>query len=474
MAPPTLPHIILLIMDSASAKRFSVYGHWRDTTPGLRRLAADAVVYQYCFAPSTWTLPSHASLFTGLYPSEHGCINFLSRLTDDFFSLAEILQQMGYNTVGLTSNGLIYSFRRGFDEMFQMQSLFSMAEYELKNAIKAARPVGLARTVHLLHESLRNKKYFFPIKDILDRLYRKYWADIYAKSYRATERSIRLSKKIIKKCHECGQPLFLFINFMDLHWQYRAPKNYLPHSPANPGMLKKLWSYNIQENYLRDDLPEEEIYLLKLLYDQEIAYLDNRIYHLYQFLVKHGWQDNTMFVVTTDHGESLGEHGIWAHTLGLYNEVLHIPLIIKYPREYRLQGENHNLVQLHDLYATLLEMAGSPFPMPDSSWSLLGPPRREALAELPDTSMILDFLKRRRPEFQNGPQMQSGRCLIDSQLHKLIQWADGRCELYNLKADYAEERNLAADPTYEPVRETLRQRLADLTGPWDNTPEPET
>lgn len=471
MNSASLPHIILIIMDSASAKRFSLYGHCRDTTPGLNRVAAQAMVYKYCFAPSTWTLPSHASLFTGLYPSEHGCINYLNRLTDDFFALAEILQQMGYKTVGLTSNGLIYSFRRGFDEMFQMQSLFSMEEYELKNAIKASRPVGWARAIYLLQESFRNKKYFFPIKDILDRLYRKYWADIYTKSYRATERSIRLSKKIIKECNKCGQPLFLFINFMDLHWQYRAPKNYLPHSPANPGMLKKLWSYNIQENYLRDDLSEEEIELLKLLYDQEIAYLDNRIYHLYKFLVKNGWQDHTMFVVTTDHGESLGEHGIWAHTLGLYNEVLHIPLIIKYPREYQLHGENHNLVQLHDLYATLLEMAGSPFPMPDSSWSLLGPPRAEALAELPDPSMVLDFLKRRHPGFQPGPQMQSGRCLIDSQLRKLIQWADGRCELYDLKKDYEEKHDLAANPAYEPEREVLRRRLAEMTQPFN---EPRT
>jgi len=123
MASVRLPHIILVVMDTAAAKRCSVYGHTRPTTPGLERLAEEGVLYRYGFATSPWTIPSHLSLFSGLYPSEIGHESHANQVPEVFHTLPEILQQLGYHTVGISCNGLV-GHQRGFDVYFDMDTPF--------------------------------------------------------------------------------------------------------------------------------------------------------------------------------------------------------------------------------------------------------------------------------------------------------------------------------------------------------------
>jgi len=439
------PNIILIIMDSVGAKRCSAYGHYRETTPGLARIAAEGLLYRHCFAPAPWTLPSHVSLFSGLYPAQHGCINAEGEFPGNYYVLPKILQQAGYRTLGISSNLAIsrrYNFHTGFDYFLEMETLFNTDRHqELRQSIRSRMDSlrGNLDEVRLIFQTaFENKYYSYPFKHLVDRIYRQYWGNILKKSYHATERSLCLAKKFIKQNRR--GPFFIFINFMECHVTYNPPPRF--------------------RNALT--MGEKEDTPLQLLYEQEIAYLDDRLFNLYTFIEHLGLKDDTMFIVTADHGEGFGEHGHQGHFFCIYNEQIHIPLIIKYPAALNLTGESTHLVQLHDLFATLLEITGAPLPAPESSRSLLDPGRDFALVENLDTSFLVRRLSSRtRPPDYTQPCIS----LIDAELHKLIKWTDGRRELYNLKEDYGETTNLLEDPAYQAQALSLQQQLAEVSVP---------
>jgi arylsulfatase A-like enzyme len=473
MDQATLPNIVLIVMDTVPAKRCSVYGHERDTTPGLRSLASQGFLYRWCFTPATWTIPSHASLFTGLYPWEHGCkrSNFVLQL-DQYYSLAEILQQMGYYTVALSSNTLIcpeFQFHVGFDEFYAMEHLFNSKKYnEAISAIKAYKSQAkgeIDRLFFLFKYSLKNRHLTLPLENLLDRLYERYWGRIFKKSSAATERSIKIGHQLFKKRLSTNKPLFLFINFMETHSLYNPPKqcnNIIKLDEARKAEILKIqWT----DLHINKNITKEQIHLLTLLYEQELSYLDSRIQLLYNYCDQLGLANNTMFIVTADHGECFGEHRTWAHAFGVYNELIHVPLIIKYPHSFGLTGESDKVVQLHDLFATILDVVNAPMPLPESSVSLLGPPREFALAELSDPSININACKQVEDNFQPDEMMQACRCIIDQDLYKLIQWADGRKELYDLRSDYAETKNRIHDPQLQSANEQLESRMAEIRGP---------
>jgi len=443
-----LPNIILIIMDSVAAKWCSAYGHVRQTTPGLERLAGEGVLYQHCFAPASWTLPSHTSLFTGLYPGQHLCNNPQEfAYPGNYHTLPEILRQAGYRTIGISSNYAISrgcNFNFGFDEYYDMDTLFNCDRYsQMRQFLKSSRNhihSDLQEIKLIFRTSMENRYYSYPFKHLLDRIYRKLCGDVIIKSRYATERALCLCKRLIKKYR--GSPFFIFINFMETHAAYNPPRRY-----------RTRWVED-----LNGATPTQ------LLYEQEIAYLDDRLFHLYSFLGRTGLKDRTLWAVTADHGEGFGEHGVFSHNFSVYNELIHIPLIVKYPKDLGLTGESDQVVQLHDLFSTILELADVPLPAPESSQSLLGPPRDFALVENLDT-LRLAHLKL-GPDFQPRDFMQPCLALVDTGLHKLITWADGHRELYDLKRDYGEAANLIDHPEYQRRAASLQQTLAEVAAPF--------
>jgi len=454
-----LPHIILIIMDTVAAKRCSVYGHPRPTTPGLERLAAAGVLYRYCFVPASWTLPSHVSLFSGLYPREHGCNARSDALfPGNYHVLAEILRQSGYRTIGISSNLLMsrdFNINSGFDEFYEMRTLFNAEHFvQLRDDIRTYRK-NLSRNFvdefcFIIKESLKNNYYSYPFKHLMDKIYRKSWGDILKKSSHSTERALRLTKRMIKKYQQV--PMFMFLNFMEAHSSYNPPPKY--------------------KNIIRINKNDSSI--SELSYEQEIAYLDDRLWDLYNFLKELGLAENTLFIVTSDHGEGFGEHGLWGHIFGAYNELIHVPLLIKYPASFGLGGESANLVQLHDLFATLMEVAGAPLPTPESSKSLLSETRPFALTENLETAFAIPrVMAKKGPNSRVPESLQPCLALIDRELHKLIHWADGRLELYDLKKDYGEIDNLINHPAYQSKAAELKNKLAELSAPSELSVPPE-
>lgn len=464
-----LPNIILIIMDTVSAKHCSIYGHARATTPGLARFATDAIIYRHCFAPAAWTIPSHISLFTGLFPSQHGGNNMDFIYPGQYYTLPEVLKESGYTTLAISSNLLISrqtKFDVGFHEFHSMESLYSTDRfYHMRESIKALKPQirnDLKEAWIIFHQSWNGKYYLYPMQHILDRIYRKYRGNIYNYSSPATTRTFRLAQKLLKKT--INSPVFLFINVMEAHSKYNPPRRFL--TPLDREQLKKspLNKMSPDDFYFKPLELAYERELLRQLYDQEITYLDEVLGDFILFLRKAGLEDDTLLIVTSDHGESLGEHGIWGHIFGVYNELIHVPLLIKYPRSFGLKGDKAQLVQLHDLFATLVEVSRAPYPVPPTSTSLLSQKRPRAFAELTDISTCLAGFWRRQGTFPRHEFVQPCRCVIDDELFKLMEWADGSLGLYDLKSDYAEEHNLLPQPQFLGLARTLQQNLKENLG----------
>jgi arylsulfatase A-like enzyme len=459
-----LPNIIVILMDAAGAKRCSVYGHQRDTTPGLSRIAAEGTLYKHCFAPAPWTIPSHASLFSGLYASEHGCDEKSLQLPEMVYSLPEILQQRGYHTVAISSNSLV-TFRRGFDVFYEMDTISYSEDYHINRIemmfAKKSINSEFGRFKYLLQYIWEKKCFHFLIINILDRLYRNNFVNIFNNSSKATKKSFDICKYLLKK-HRNKNPLFIFVNVMETHWKYNPPPEYHKFSQLDQKARQEILQTDPFAFFVHGISPET-LSALPLLYEEALAYVDEKIWDFYNAIKDIGLLDETLFIVTSDHGEILGEHGIWGHNLSLYNEMIHIPLIMKYPPQVVQPGEHSGVVQLNDLYATILEIADIPLPPPESSVSLLSGRRDYAIAEHFNPWITVDGCRRRDPDFKPKWFMQPCRCIIDSELHKLVEWLDGRLEFFDLKQDLGEEYNLVDRPESQVRLGRLKQKLGEIS-----------
>jgi arylsulfatase A-like enzyme len=456
-------------MDTVSAKHCSLYGQARAATPALARFANEAVVYRHCFAPAAWTLPSHLSLFTGLFPSQHGGNNMDFIYPGQYYTLPEMLKESGYKTLAISSNLFISRQTKlnfGFDEFYSMDSLYNTDRYyAMGETIKALKPKiknDLKEVGLIIQQSWNGKYFLYPVQHILDRIYRKCWGNIGKYSSPSTTRTFRLAQKMLKRAG--NSPVFLFINVMEAHSNFNPPRRFL--TALDRKQLKKtpLNKMLPDDFYFKPfDLPDEKE-LFRKLYDLEITYLDEMLSDFIHFLRIEGLQDDTLLIISADHGESLGEHGIWGHLFGLYNELIHVPLLIKYPRSFGLKGDKTQLVQLHDLFATLVEVSRAPYPVPPTSASLLSQRRTRAFAEHVDISIQLAGIKRVQPNFPQHEFMHPCRCVIDDELFKLMEWADGNLGLYDLKTDYGEERNLLLQPQFQELGRLLQQDLRENFG----------
>ncbi len=459
-----LPNIVVIVMDAAGAKRCSAYGHPRETTPGLSRIAQEGALYKYCFAPAPWTIPSHASLFSGLYASQHGCDEKSLLLPENIYSLPELLRQQGYRTVAISCNGLV-TFRQGFDVFYEMDTVFFSEAYHAARIElmfeKKKIPSEFGRLKYLLQYIWQHKCFQFPVVNVLDRLYRKYFVNIFEKSYLATKRSFDLCKYLLNK-HKNKQPLFIFVNVMDTHWKYNPPPEFHKFTGLTKQERQEILRTDPFEYYVHG-IPPEHLALLPLLYEEALAYLDGKVWELYGALKAMGVLENTVFAVTADHGEILGEHGLWGHHFSVYNEMINIPLIVRYPPYLDNVGEHAGLVQLNDLFATIMEITDLPIPPPDSSVSLLSGSRDFALAEHFNPWLTIDGCRRRDPDFKPRHSMQPCRAVIDTELFKLLEWLDGSLALYDLKQDFWEETNLADRQEHQPRVQALKAKLGEIS-----------
>jgi arylsulfatase A-like enzyme len=316
---PTAPNIILIILDTLRADALGSYGAAATASPALDAFAREAVRFEDTCAQSSWTRPSIATILTSLYPSEHGAIHKMDALPDRVTTLAEALRADGYWTAGFVSNinvAPVFNFQQGFDEYTYLAPDFYFWATDSATQLAIYKGLRLAR-----ERFLRDRIYFY-----------NYYQDAEVVTGAVTQWVE----------HNPPMPFFLFIHFMDPH------DPYFEHPYNGRGVAR----------VSNPDPPASRKDELHALYAGDVAYLDQHLGGLFSRLKSAGLYDNTIIAVTADHGEEFQEHGGWWHGTSLYQEVVHVPLIVKRAHEERAGQVESRRARSLDIAPTLMVAAG--------------------------------------------------------------------------------------------------------------------
>jgi len=429
------PNVLWVVWDTVRADRLSLYGHEPPTTPYLREFAARARVYEDCMSVSSTTVPSHASMFTGLMPSEHGLDNMERNLLhDDFTTIAELLGRSGYRTYLFAANPFIsetYNFDQGFDR--------AEGPYSSKYAERALEIVR--RKVPPQDHSSELRYQIAAGRSMADK--GMDWA------IKSTGELAREGVAEWLEDSDAGRPYFIFLNYMEAHRPYIPPEKYrhrfmTPEQVETSYTVDRSWPTMWAYTFGLHEYTPEELKLTAATYDAALAELDDLFRNLLAALEARGLLDNTLVILTADHGEHLGEHHLLDHQYSVYQPLLHVPLLVHYPERFA-PGRDRRPVMNLDLFATVLEVAGvdPPGGLPQRGVSLLSPlEERERIAEYPRaTTRPFPEVMRRHPGWDPAPWQRSLRALRDGRF-KYIAASDGRDELYDLLSDPEEGVNL--------------------------------
>lgn len=318
-APDERSDIVVSLWDTARSSRMSLYGYENKTTPSLESIASRSVIFDNAFSTANYTYPAHISFFTGKSYREHnyhiGNGEEYDRYQDEF-TLLDYLQEVGYHTVLFSENPWILMSDKGFAEVRFLPIMGMYVDGRNKQNCEAGVPVKII-------------KYFNPFlgRRLVDAMIYRF-DGFY--SYTIDNIILRYVQKLFIKRRRTG-PIFLFWNLMNVHNRYHPFGN---------------WKHgDIVENY---DFPEE--------YDRAMLRADQRFMDLYDLVDRCGQLDRTLFMVTSDHGEFLGESGLWGHHKALFEPVLRIPLMIIHSGlKPRREGSPVSLVTLRGLLESLVE-----------------------------------------------------------------------------------------------------------------------
>jgi arylsulfatase A-like enzyme len=434
------PNIVLLILDTARAHSFSCYGYARETTPNIDKIAQESVLFENAISTSPWTLPAHASIFTGMFPSRHKCHEKHKFLNRNLPTLPDTLKNIGYRTIGISNNSWVsrnFGFDRGFDSFIK---LWQIIQYETDLADASARGIDkYKRALSLLDKGN-------PFINFANGIYGKYFWRRYDYGAR------RINKIVGKLLHDelarSGKPFFIFINYLDPHLIYKAPEPFFGMFLARNISKKNALSINQDAwGYMGGIIPmtEADFEVLRALYDAELFYLDYRIGEVYEFLKEKNLLDNTLLIISSDHGESIGEHNLMDHQYCLYDTLLKVPLIIRFPGVFEGRKRISNVVQTTDIFPTIMEILNfkdqNPLEGVQGESLLKNGNSRFAISEYIAPQPSIEAIRRRYPK---GDFSKYDRSLtsIRSYNWKLIVPSDGKDELYNILEDPVETKNL--------------------------------
>jgi arylsulfatase A-like enzyme len=286
-------------------------------------------VYAQARAAAVWTLPSHTSLFTGLHPRQHG-VNVENRFLNPAIpTLAGTLQQVGYQTAAFSTNAWVgphFGLDRGFEHFLALWRIFpGMGKAKFPWWEKALRKRVLER-----HDKGARK---------LNKYVERWW----------------------RQERDPDRPFFLFGLYLDAHLPYKPPRGYAARLLQGEALHaarranQDAWAYMAGEVAMSP----QDFAGLRALYDAEIAYVDEQLGALLDFLDAAGGLDNTVIIVTADHGENIGDHELMDHQYCVYDSLARVPLLIHHPDHFP-PGVDPAPVQHTDLFPTLLDLAGSP------------------------------------------------------------------------------------------------------------------
>jgi arylsulfatase A-like enzyme len=403
-------NVVVIVLDTARQDRLSCYGHGRDTSPRIDELAESATLFANAYSTSSWTGPGHASLFTGLHSVTHGVTQEDWKMDEDLLTFAEVLEGRGYRTVGIAENPMLVSDRgyaQGFSEYYESwrtsrKGTSGEAVADFRRALDGGTP---------------------------------------------------------------GQPFLIFVNLIGPHSPYSSSGSYRQRFLTNPGipLESNMW----RQYYTgRRSFSDDEIQHLNELYDAEILHADHLVGQMMDELVARDLWNDTVFIVTSDHGENIGDHAHVDHVFSLFETTTKIPMVA-FGRGLFPEGATSDApVQLTDIFPTVLEAAGiDPSEFPTHGYSMVGdavPDDREIFCEYYYPSQVLSCYG--REEYRKSPllapYLRRIRSLTQGDM-KFVWGSDGRHELYDLSSDPDESTNLIESDAHADVATLLEARLTD-------------
>lgn len=318
------PNIILIVLDTVRAEQLGLYGRDIDPMPNLTTFAQNenSVVYDRAYTNAPWTLPAHASLFTGEVPSEHRCHGASPEFNPGTKPLAVQLSDAGYDTYGISNNIWIsdhFGFEEGFDTFYKQWQLFRESS-DIGHVLKK----GYESKRELVSEMLRGN----PLVNLFNGLYGKY---LYRRNDFGAARTTDDALSLVDRSES---PFFLFANYMEAHAPYQVHKcseKYLPENVTDPTKFTELSSRSLDFHTGRLNISSEDFDAIEGLYDGELRYLDNQLAGFLNGLDQRGLLEESVVVILGDHGENIGDHGLMAHRFSMNETLLHVPLVIRFP-----------------------------------------------------------------------------------------------------------------------------------------------
>lgn len=438
------PNVLWIVWDTARADRLGVYGYAKPTTPNLDAWAKNARVYEDCISPGSWTVPSHASMFTGLLPSEHGAEHGAETLDEKLDTIAELLSADGYQTFSWTANPHI-SRAENATQGFEVQ------QHPWDKTIEArARAIYESKLATFPADSEQRKRG--------EREANSAWV-LKAAGELAQEGLIEwLGKRDTKR------PYFAFLNYMEAH---RPLISHRKHREAVMAPDKVDASYNAEIDwnstwgYCFDlvEVPQHKLELLSGSYDAGIHELDALFGELMRSLEAAGALENTLVVLTSDHGDHLTEHHLLDHQYSVAQVLVRVPLIVMYQPRFAPGRETRPVMSM-DLFPTLLELAGVEAPRVGvgHARSLLDPAAKRARITQYTKPFERPLISARKEHPEHDiARFERGQIAIVDRPWKLVAQIGGPLALFDLERDPYETQDVSAQNAE--VLERMRKQM---------------
>lgn len=420
-------NVALIVVDALRADHVSCYGYSRLTTPNLDAFASANTRYTTVVSPGVWTFPSMASMFTGMYPSQHGMNRANRTVPREPRLLAERLRDAGYRTAGFSANpyvGRMYEFNRGF-EVFQ--EFWGVSGNGDRSGVSGALNGAYQWLFPRVRSTVKRSQ-------TLTRAYQRYLRRRVEARDKGAAALVDAAVEWVGQARLGGQPFFLYAHVMEAHGPLAPPSRHLRRFMDEPAIARAREVNQDAMAYMAgaNPLDDERMNLLLDLYDGSVGYSDEMLGRLLDAL-----GDDCVVIVTADHGNSFGEHGILDHFFSVHETLASVPLAVRHPRIPA--GVVERPVGTIDITPTILELVGL------DGTGLAGVPL-SATAD-PRSCLVTEFLDpplerfNRFHRFDPVAFRRDLRGLLHGD-HKYIWSSDGRDELYDLRKDPGETMNL--------------------------------
>lgn len=451
-------NVVLIVMDTVRSKSFCRSN--TKTKSKNNSFFSNSTSCVQAFSAAPWTLPSHASLLTGVTSSRHGAHAGHKHLDSTLITLPEVLQDHGYETVGVSNNTWIseeFGFNQGF-ETFHKNWQYIQSDTDLGKIAQTEEGIDI------FTEAAKEVSKGNPITNIANAIYGQFFR-------RANDDGTARTNKWINDwvtTRDDSRPFFLFVNYLEPHLEYQPPEPYArEHLPKGVSYKEAMNVSQDAWGYItgKVKLTSEDFEILRALYRAEISYLEVKIEEVIDLLkTEYDW-DDTLFIITSDHGENIGDHDLMDHQYSLYDTLLHVPLYVHGgPFE---SSKIDNIIQLHDIPPTIIDCLDINAPEARKQFQGISfhpnakKTREYAMAEYMAPQPSMDALETKIRDLpEHIYKYDRSLRAIRTDKYKYIRGSDGSQELYDIQNDYAEQNDIVS------IEKGVVKRLDSTIDDW--------